>query len=418
MRTVDIKHESNVNSYARLFPATFEYAEGDRVTDRTGKTYLDFFCGAGALNYGHNHPQLKKALIKFIEQNSIVHCLDMDSKIKEEFLDRFWTNILEPRGFDYKIQFTGPTGTNAVEAAVKLARKITNRKKIISFTNSFHGMTATSLALSGILKERHNVNPSQDVIFFPFDNFMGKKINTLDYMKKMINGKGSGIETPAAIILETVQAEGGVNIAGNEWLKEIREFATENGIILIVDEIQTGCGRTGTFFSFERANILPDIVLLSKSISGFGLPLSIVLIKPDLDTWLPGEHNGTFRSNNLALCTANESLKFWNGNELETQTLKKAEIIKESLEVLKTKSSNIKDVRGIGFIWGIEFKDPQIAQQLGTELFNAGMIIEVCGCEDNTLKLLPPLTISEANLKIGLEMIVAAVLKKEQTLNN
>ncbi len=201
-----------------------------------------------------------------------------------------------------------------MEAAVKLARKYTGRKKVIAFTNSFHGMSATSLALSGSQEDKQTSIPSQDVIFFPFDQFMGQHIDTLDYLKRMIRTKGSGVGLPAAIILETVQAEGGINVASNKWLADLRSFTQQHGILLIVDDIQVGCGRAGDFFSFERADIVPDIVLLSKSISGFGLPLALVLIKPEIDTWKPGEHSGTFRSNNLALCTATEAFGFWEDN--------------------------------------------------------------------------------------------------------
>ncbi|MCE3228484.1 MAG: ectB [Bacteroidetes bacterium] len=410
MEILKVKRESNVNSYAKAFPTVFESSEGDILTDHLGKTYIDFFSGAGALNYGHNNPILKKALISFIESNAVVHCLDMDSKIKEVFLENFDSVILSPRGLNYKVQFTGPTGTNAVEAAVKLVRKVTGRKKVIAFTSSFHGMTATSMALSGLMENQHAVNPSQDVVFFPYEGFLGKTISAMEYMKLMINSKGSGVELPAAIIMETVQAEGGVNVAGVKWLKELREFTEQNGILMIVDDIQAGCGRTGSFFSFERAGIVPDIVLLSKSISGYGLPLSLLLMKPQFDIWKPGEHNGTFRSNNLALCTANTALGFWKDDAFEKDILHKSEIISTRLNALRQQAKVVTDVRGIGLIWGIEFTDKSVAKKVADELFSQGMLIEVCGNNDNVLKLLSPLTISIENLEKGLTMIKNAVL--------
>ncbi len=405
-----MKNESNVNSYAKVFPAIFETAEGDILCDSNGKKYIDFFCGAGALNYGHNHPKIKQAVYNFLEKNSIVHCLDMDSKIKETFLERFQSIILEPRGLDYKVQFSGPTGTNAVEAAIRLARKYTKRKKVVSFTNSFHGMSATSLALSGNLEEKQKNNPPQDVIFFPFDGFFGEHIDTIAYLKKMILEKGSGIDVPAAIILETIQAEGGVNIASNNWLQDLRKFTQENGIVLIVDDIQVGCGRTGNFFSFERASIIPDIVLLSKSISGFGLPLSLVLIKPEFDVWESGEHNGTFRSNNLSLCTANEALDFWKDGIMENEIKLKAEKIKQTLYTLLEKSEHTVAVRGIGMIWGLEFKSGEMVKKIAMNLFKDGMLIETCGNRGQVLKLLSPLNISDENLEKGLKKLEAMVL--------
>lgn len=406
-----MKNESNVNSYAKSFPTVFETAEGSILKDINGKEYLDFFAGAGALNYGHNNPQLKKALYAFLEKNAVVHCLDMDSKVKADFLDKFNEVVLRPRALNYKVQFTGPTGTNAVEAAVKLARLFTKRKKIVAFTHSFHGMTATSLALSASREENQKINPGQDVIFFPFDQFFGEKVDTITYLKKMITTNGSGVELPAAIILETIQAEGGVNIAGVKWLKDLRTFTAENNILLIVDDIQVGCGRAGNFFSFEHAGIVPDVVLLSKSISGYGLPLALLLLKPEFDIWKPGEHNGTFRANNMALQTATAALEYWKGNTMEAEIARKSALIREQLETLPTRSSHVKTVRGVGLIWGIEFTETDMAKEVSAALFHDGMLIETCGNRNHVLKLLPALTIPENELLTGLNMIVFNVLQ-------
>ncbi|WP_442591968.1 diaminobutyrate--2-oxoglutarate transaminase [Pedobacter sp. AW31-3R] len=405
-----MKNESNVNSYSKVFPIVLKRGEGDIVTDDQGKYFVDFFSGAGTLNYGHNHPAMKSAIHSFLDSNAIVHCLDMDSEVKAEFLERFEKVILTPRGLNYKVQFSGPTGTNAVEAAVKLARIVTKRKKIVAFTHSFHGMSATSLALSGSLEENQKVNPPQDVVFFPFENFFGAEIDTIAILSKMIATKGSGLELPAAVILETVQAEGGVNVASEGWLCKLREFTQLHGILLIVDDIQVGCGRTGSFFSFERAQIIPDMVLLSKSISGFGLPLSLVLIKPELDVWKSGEHNGTFRSNNLSLCTATVALDFWADHQLEEKIKRDAENIREHLEHLLEWSPYVVAVRGIGMIWGIELVDGKVAKRVADLLFKEGMLIERCGNNDQVIKILCPLTITEENLNMGLKLLQHAIL--------
>lgn len=405
-----MKNESNVNSYSKVFPIILQRGEGDIVTDHQGKRFVDFFSGAGALNYGHNHPAMKSAIHSFLDNNSIVHCLDMDSQVKEEFLERFERVILKPRGLDYKVQFSGPTGTNAVEAAVKLARIVTKRKKIIAFTHSFHGMSATSLALSGSLEENQKVNPAQDVFFFPFENFFGAGIDTIEILSKMICTKGSGLELPAAVILETVQAEGGVNVASEGWLRRLREFTRLHGILLIIDDIQVGCGRTGSFFSFERAQIIPDMVLLSKSISGFGLPLSLVLIRPELDVWKSGEHNGTFRSNNLSLCTATVALDFWEDHALEEKIRQDAENIREQLNRLQEQSPYVLATRGLGMIWGIELSNGKIAKSVSDHLFQKGMLIERCGNNGQVIKILCPLTISEEHLNLGLSLLQEAVL--------
>ncbi|WP_394751357.1 diaminobutyrate--2-oxoglutarate transaminase [Spongiimicrobium salis] len=403
-------NESNVNSYARVFPTILKSAEGDIITDILDKKYIDFFSGAGALNYGHNHPKMKSAIHSFLNNNLVVHCLDMDSRIKQQFLEKFESVILKPRSLNYKIQFTGPTGTNAVEAAVKLARRVTKRKKIIAFTNSFHGMSATSLALSGSREENHKINPSQDVIFFPFENFFKDGTDSMEILRTMILSNGSGIELPAAIILETIQAEGGVNVASSSWLKALRNFTREHNILLIVDDIQVGCGRTGSFFSFERAQIVPDIVLLSKSISGFGLPLSLLLMNPEFDIWEPGEHNGTFRSHNLSLCTATVALDFWKKNDLREKVDQDAKKIKVRLSALLKKSEHVIDIRGLGMIWGIEFAEEQMAENVSKSLFEKGIFIERCGNRGQVIKLLCPLTISKENLETGLDVIADTIL--------
>lgn len=404
-------NESNVNSYGKAFPTVFETAEGEILTDHRGQQYIDFFSGAGALNYGHNHPKLKQDILSFLQKNNVVHCLDMDSAIKKQFLETFDAVILKPRSLPYKVQFCGPTGTNAVEAAVRLSRKVTGRKKVVAFTRSFHGMTATSLALSACCMENQKVNPPQEVLFFPYDGFLGEEVNTCAFLEKMLTASGSGFELPAAIIVETVQGEGGVNVAGIQWLQQLRDFTARAGILLIADEIQTGCGRTGTFFSFERAGIVPDLVLLSKSISGFGLPLSLVLIRPELDIWKSGEHNGTFRANNLSLCTAIGALDFWTTGTLEATTVANGAFIQEKMQALAAKVPAIKAVRGIGMIWGLEMETTTAAKQLSAECFKKGLIVEVCGPDDTVLKILPALTIPRQSLEQGLRLIAETALQ-------
>ena len=278
------QYESEVRGYCRNFPAIFSSAKGAWMTDADGRRYLDFFCGAGVLNYGHNPDRIKQALLGYLMRDGITHTLDMYSEAKERFIDQFNEVILKPRGLHYKFQFPGPTGTNAVEAALKLARKVTGREQVVGFTNAFHGMTLGALAVTGNGFKRAGAGvPLSHTASLPFDGFMGPESDTLDYFEMMLNDDGSGLDLPAAVIIETVQAEGGVNVASVAWLQRLREITARHGIVLIVDDIQVGCGRTGKFFSFEEAGIVPDIVTLSKSLSGYGLPLALVLIKPELD---------------------------------------------------------------------------------------------------------------------------------------
>ncbi len=406
-------NESNVSGYSKSFPTVFNYAKNSTLRDHKGIEYIDFFSGAGALNYGHNNEHLKSGIMEFLESDAPLHCLDMDTEVKLKFLNKFNNTILKPRNLDYKIQFSGPTGTNAVEAAIKLARKVTKRSRILSFSNSFHGMTASSLALSGSQEKKHNDIPSQDILFFPFDGYLGPNVDTMEYLSKMIATKGSGNPLPAAIILETIQAEGGIRIAGEKWLVQLQEFANKHGILLIVDDIQVGCGRTGNFFSFERAGITPDIVLLSKSISGFGIPLALVLIKPELDIWQPGEHNGTFRANNLALCGATKALEYWDDQNFIDNIKNKGQIIEERLSELNVYSTAVKAIRGLGMVWGLEFESGEIASGISRKLFERGMIVETCGNFGHVIKLLPALTINEQELINGLNKLEQAIYELE-----
>ncbi|MFB5624985.1 MAG: diaminobutyrate--2-oxoglutarate transaminase, partial [Nitrosopumilus sp.] len=349
--------ESQVRSYCRSYPVMFEKAKGPFLIDKDGKKYYDFLCGAGSLNYGHNNPVLKKEIIDYLNEDGIIHSLDLATKSKEAFLDSFSKNILDARNLNYKVQFTGPTGTNAVEAALKIARKVTGRTNIISFTNGFHGVTLGSVAATGNRHHRGGSGTSlNDVTFMPYDGYMGKKTNTIDYLRRVLEDNSSGIDLPAAVILETVQGEGGINVASNKWLQSLQDLCHEFGILMIVDDIQVGCGRAGTFFSFENAKIEPDMIVLSKSLSGFGLPFSLLLLKPEIDKWKPGEHNGTFRGNNMAFLTAKTAIdNFWTNHELEAKIAQKSNILKERLEKIANENfaSEI-EVRGKGMIYGID----------------------------------------------------------------
>src|SRR5690625_1347487 len=323
------KLESQVRSYSRSFPTVFNKAKGYKLWDIEQREYIDFFAGAGTLNYGHNNDVMKKKLIEYIENDGITHSLDMGTIAREDFLTKFNDIILKPRKLDYKVMFPGPTGTNTVESALKLARKITGRETVISFTNAFHGMTIGSLSVTGNASKRSGAGiPLNHSISFPFENYLSDD-SSIDYIERYLEDSGSGVSLPAAIILETVQGEGGINAASDKWLQSIQKICRRFDILLIIDDVQAGCGRTGTFFSFERAGIEPDIVCLSKSIGGYGLPMALTLFKPELDIWGPGEHNGTFRGNNLAFIAATEALSYWENDQFSNEIDKKAALIED-----------------------------------------------------------------------------------------
>jgi len=399
--------ESEVRSYCRRFATVFSRAKDYKLWDTAGNEYIDFFAGAGSLNYGHNNEKIKRKLVDYLLNDGITHSLDMATQAKETFLREFHRIILAPRGLNYKIMFPGPTGTNAVESALKIARKVTGRKTIISFTNAFHGMTAGSLAVTGNKFKRQGAGmPLDHAVFMPYDNYFGEEVDTAEYMKKLIDDSGSGVELPAAVILETVQGEGGLNVASFAWLRKIEHICRERGILLIVDDVQMGCGRTGTFFSFEPAGICPDIVCLSKSIGGMGLPFALTLLKPELDVWEPGEHNGTFRGNNLAFVAATAALDYWRDDSFSREIAAKSEMIRSALREMAEKHAVLKGtVRGRGLIQGLHFPDAGVAEAVCGEAFRRRLIMETSGADNEVAKIMPPLTIDRDGLKQGLAIL-------------
>ncbi|MEM9271687.1 MAG: diaminobutyrate--2-oxoglutarate transaminase [Cyanobacteria bacterium P01_F01_bin.143] len=405
--------ESNVRSYCRNFPEVFYRAKGSSIYSESGEEYIDFLAGAGALNYGHNNDYIKTQVIAYLEADAIAHGLDMYTTAKKEFLTKFSEAILQPKNLNYQVQFCGPTGTNAVEAALKLARKTKQRAGIFSFMGAFHGMTLGSLSITGNLNVKSGAfGTSNNVTFMPYPYGFMESFDTIEYMDSVLRDPNSGVEKPAAIIFETVQAESGVIVAPIEWMQRLRDLCDRHDILLICDDIQVGCGRTGPFFSFERANITPDIVVLSKSISGYGFPMSILLIKPELDIWQPGEHNGTFRGNQLAFIGAKAAIEYREDYDLEKDVKIKECFLKNFLtEEILSIDQNIK-IRGVGMIWGIDLSDfggSRFAKAVTARCFEQGLIIERAGREDTVIKILPPLTIEMSTLQKGCSIIKQAL---------
>lgn len=407
------KLESEVRGYIRSFPTIFTKAQNAVQTDENGREFIDFLAGAGSLNYGHNNPAMKEALIAYLGTDGVVQGLDMATAAKEKFLLTFEKRILKPRNMHYKMQFTGPTGTNAVEAAIKLARNVTGRQNIISFTNGFHGVTLGALSLTGNRKYRDASGTTlTDVHHAAYSNYFGPDVDTVAMLDKLITDPSSGVDFPAAIIVETVQGEGGLNFASMDWLQNIEKLCRRHEILLIVDDIQAGCGRTGTFFSFEPAGIKPDLITLSKSLSGYGLPMSVVLIKPEHDIWKSGQHNGTFRGNNMAFVTAAAALDlYWSDDKFQESISKKAVTVTEFLDKLvKTYPAAEMVRRGRGLMQGLAFKDVDLADRVTTLAFESGLIIETSGGTDEVIKLLMPLTIEPEKLLAGLGILEQALV--------
>ncbi|WP_412177320.1 diaminobutyrate--2-oxoglutarate transaminase [Mesorhizobium sp. ZC-5] len=404
--------ESNVRSYSRSYPVVFRKAAGAILEDESGFEFIDFLSGAGVLNYGHNDPDLLNAARQYLELRGIIHGLDMATSAKREFMENFDATILHPRGLAYKFQFPGPTGANAVEAALKLARKATGRQTIISFTNGFHGVSLGALAVTGNRHCRDAAGlPLAGAVFMPYDGYWGADHDTSEYLARLLADASSGVDLPAAIILETVQGEGGINTASKNWLQSLERLCRTNGILLIVDDIQAGCGRTGSFFSFEFADLSPDMIVLSKSLSGCGLPLSLLLLKPEIDVWQPGEHNGTFRGNNLALVTGTAALrKYWTSEKLSDGVAETGRILSGRLhQVAQSSGDHNLSVRGRGMMLGLDCNTGQLAEKIVRRAFEDGLVVERCGAEHQVIKLLPPLTIDGQTLQRGLNILDRSV---------
>lgn len=404
--------ESAVRSYCRSWPATFARSQGAKQWDEDGNEYLDFFSGAGALNYGHNNPAVMNPLIEYLQSGAVLHSMDMKTPAKREFLQTFQDLILKPRGLDYSVMFPGPTGTNTVEAALKLARKVTGRQHMLSFTNAFHGMTLGSLSVTGNSMKREGAGiPLTNSSKIPYDDYFDGEVPDFLWLERVLADSGSGVDKPAAVIVETVQGEGGLRAARAEWLRALSDLCKKHEILLIVDDVQAGCGRTGSFFSFEEAGIEPDIVCLSKSISGSGLPLALTLFRPELDVWEPGEHNGTFRGNNPAFVTATAAIKtFWADNEFQNQLADTIAELHQRLDAIIEKAEGA-SIRGRGLLAGIHFEDTEVAEKVAAYAFEQGLLLETSGADDEVIKIMPPLTIDSRDLQAGLDIMEAGVLR-------
>ena len=393
--------ESNVRGYARTYPTVFKSASNARQVDEAGKSYIDFFGGAGVLNFGHNNPKMKEAIVDFIQADGIPHSLDTMTTTKRDFIEAFTETILKPRGWDYRLQFTGPTGTNAVEAALKLARRVTGRRRVIAFTNGFHGMTLGSLAATANAYFRNAAGvPLHYIDRLPFGH-------PLEDMEETYNDSSSGYEEPAAILVEPIQAEGGVNVADAKWLKEIRKFAKDRGALFIIDDIQAGCGRTGSYFSFDGMDLDPDIITLAKGIGGFGTPLAMNLNKPEHDKhWSPGEHTGTFRGQGISFVAGKVAMEYFQGDDFMNEVRRKGEMMQDRLKAMAGPGM---EVRGKGMIWGVDTMDGPLAKKVVAECFRTGLLLGGCGTDGRVAKLIPPLTISDEDLKEGLDILEKAM---------
>ena len=404
--------ESEIRGYCRAYPTVFTSAANARQIDEQGRRYLDFFAGAGVLNFGHNDERMKRALIAFIERDGVAHSLDMYTDAKREFLSRFVEVVLEPRGMDHRLQFTGPTGTNAVEAALKLARKVTGRHEVVAFGHGFHGMTLGALALTAndYFRQAGGV-PLAHVTRLPFETEQGGGLKALEAYRTRVEDPSSGLTPPAAFVVEVIQAEGGVNVATPEWLRAVQDLAHDLGALFVIDDIQAGCGRTGSYFSFDGMDLDPDIVTLAKGIGGFGTPLAMNLNKPEHDAhWSPGEHTGTFRGQGLSFVAGREALEYFADDALMEGVSAKGQRMRDRLQAIANAHADRGwEARGRGMLQGLDVVAGGLASAVQRAAFEAGLLIAPCGSGGRVLKLIPPLTIPDDDLDEGLDLFEGAI---------
>lgn len=405
------QRESEVRAYCRAFPTVFTSASGARQVDESGRSYIDFFAGAGVLNFGHNNPKMKRALIEFLESDGVVHSLDTYTTAKRDFLARFHEVILAPRGMEHRMQFTGPTGTNAVEAALKLARLATGRREVVAFSHGFHGMTLGALAATANEAFRQWAGvPLRDVVRLPYETAPGGKNALADYAAALAD-PSSGVTAPAAFLVEAVQAEGGVNVASAEWLRAVQDLAKQSGALFIVDDIQAGCGRTGSYFSFDGFGLDPDIITLAKGLGGYGTPIAMNLNKPEVDAhWSPGAHTGTFRGQGLSLVAGAVALDYFTDDTLMNAVAENGEAMRGRLAAIAAAHTDRDwEVRGRGMMQALDVGDGALAKDVQRACFDAGLLIGPCGSGGRVLKLIPPLTIPDGDLAEGLDILESAI---------
>ena len=409
--TVFEAHESEIRGYCRNYPTVFASASNARQVDEDGRSYIDFFAGAGVLNFGHNNPRMKQALIDFIQADGVTHSLDTYTTTKRDFVSRFHEVVLAPRGMDHRMQFMGPTGSNAVEAAMKLARKATGRREIVAFSHGFHGMTLGSLAATAndAFRQWSGV-PLENIHRLPFETAPGGDTALADYRAALAD-PSSGLLPPAAFLVEPIQAEGGVNVASKEWLHEVQDLAREIGALVIFDDIQAGIGRTGSYFSFDGMGLDPDIITLAKGLGGFGTPIAMNLNKPEVDDhWSPGAHTGTFRGPGLSFVAGAVALDYFTDDTFGDEVRAKGERMRERLaKIVEANPGRGWEVRGRGMIQALDTGDGAFAKRVQQTAFEAGLLIGPCGSGGRVIKLIPPLTIEEGDLTEGLDLLEQAI---------
>lgn len=407
--------ESNARTYPRGLPIAPAEARGATLKDVDGNLFIDCLAGAGALGVGHNNPYVLDAVRRFLESDHIVSSLDFPTGPKNRFIETLFEILPKELRTHGRIQFCGPTGSDAVDAAIKLAKTATGRHEVLAFQGAYHGMGQGPLSMMGA------VGPRQDLgALLPGVHFMPYAYCTRCPLKLTPNRCGmacahmlgsaleddhSGITRPAAIIVEAIQGEGGTIVPPAGWLRTVARYAQEHDIPLICDEIQSGMGRTGKWFAFEHEAITPDIVLLSKSLGGMGLPISVMIYHEKLDRWKPGAHAGTFRGNQMAMAAGTAAIEFIQEHGLVERAGRLGDRMMQDLRQALDGNILVRDIRGRGLMIGIELICVQAARALRAACLSRGLIVELGGRGGTVMRLLPPLVLTDGQAQKVVEIL-------------
>lgn len=413
------ERESNARTYARSIDRVLTKGEIAVVYDSEGRRYLDCLACAGALPLGHNHPYVMERTSQFLASGHILQGLDIATPAKLAFVDELYQVLPPAFAANAKLQFCGPSGADAVEAVIKLFKTATGRRSVLAFHGAYHGMTMGALSLMGNVEPKRAVaGHMAEVFFLPYPNAYrcpfgmgGEASDTLSlaYIDHLLSDPESGITPPALIIVEAVQGEGGCIPASATWLRGLAALAARHGIPLVIDEVQTGFGRTGAMFAHEHAGIVPDAIVMSKAVGG-GFPLALIAYHRQYDKWNPGAHTGTFRGNQIALVSGAATLRYLRENDVPAAAARVGARLRAGLETLQARFDCIGDVRGRGLMLGVEIVDPRgrrdarglppadgaLAKRIKRECLRQGMIIETGGRHGAVLRLLPPLVLTDA----------------------
>lgn len=424
--------ESSARTYASSFEAVFESGAGALLRDQSGREIIDCLSCAGALPLGHNHPEVNDAIRRFFRSGHVQQALDLSTPAKFEFVKTLFETLPDDWARRAKIQFCSPSGSDAVEAAMKLTRFATGRQTIVAFSGAYHGMTRGALAAMGNLGVKSGLGlGAGDVHFAPYPYRFRCPFGTdgtetdalsIQYLRNLLADPESGVSKPAAVVVEVVQGEGGCIPVSDAWLRALRQLTRAHEIALIIDEVQTGFGRTGSMFAFERAGIRPDVLVLSKAIGG-GFPLAVVVYDEVLDVWPRGKHAGTFRGNQIAMVAGKATIEILRRDRLDAHAAQMGALLVDGLREIARAHPEFGDVRGRGLMVGVEIVDPssdgapqdgELARAIKLEAFRNGLLVETGGRHGAVLRLLPPLIVNRADISAILERLDASIAQAKR----